>query len=132
MNAQGLKMQREYVAEVVADDMETWNKDGNTPKFDDPWKYVFYRFGTECNNKYNKTVHPNIIDRMASWLQGLPMSFEFENYKILELARKWDYINGHLKCIEGAEDRFLDNWWRCIANDICFLAKKTVDVESYR
>ena len=46
MNVQGLKMQREYVAEVVADDMETWNKYGNAPKFDDPWKYVFYRFGT--------------------------------------------------------------------------------------
>jgi len=50
----------------------------------------------------------------AEWIAGLPSSFniDFENYKILELARAW----GSLKAFatEAQEDKILLNWFNFV------------------
>lgn len=134
MNIEGLKKQREYVAEICKLDMDVWNNDGNEPKFDDPYKFVFWKFDKEYNCAFSKRMYGNVRERMTQWLMGLPMSFEFENYNILELARSWGYVKdtGGRIGIENSEDRFIENWWRRLADDIFYLAKNTVDTEAYK
>jgi hypothetical protein len=48
------------------------------------------------------------------WIQGLPSVFniEFENYKILELAKKVGTLDKN--ATEEQEDRIIDNYWNFI------------------
>ena len=49
-----------------------------------------------------------------SWIQGLPTYFniEFENYKILELAKKWGSIPQN--ATDKEEQKILNNYWNFI------------------
>ena len=54
------------------------------------------------------------VNAFKEWTQGLPTVFniEFENYKILELAVKWDQLTlGDTQ----REDHILENYWNFIA-----------------
>jgi hypothetical protein len=64
----------------------------------------------------------------TEWIQGLPSSFnvDFENYKILELARKWGSISPDLKgkALERREDLILSGWFNFITVKTFQLFKK--------
>ena len=73
-------------------------------------------FNGEYNYHDNKRRYPNLQDRFAQWLMGLPsaLSVEYRNYYILEFARKWgalpsDFKNEKQK--ERAEEKILENWF---------------------
>lgn len=50
----------------------------------------------------------------ADWIMGLPSSFniDFENYKILELAKAWGSIPAD--ATERQKDKILENWFNFI------------------
>lgn len=58
------------------------------------------------------------------WIMGLPTAFniEFENYKILELAKSWGSIPNN--ATELQEDKILDNYWNFITNHTFQLFRK--------
>lgn len=64
----------------------------------------------------------------SEWIMGLPSSFniEFENYKILELARSWGSINPLLngRALELRKDLILYNWFNFITVKTFQLFKK--------
>jgi hypothetical protein len=67
-------------------------------------------------------------EAFSEWIMGLPSSFniDFENYKILELARKWGSIKPELtgKTLERREDLILSNWFNFITVKTFQLFKK--------
>lgn len=52
---------------------------------------------------------------MREWLMGLPSCFhiDFENYRILEIAKEWTSIPAN--ATEKQEDKILENWFNLIA-----------------
>lgn len=52
---------------------------------------------------------------MREWIMGLPSSFniDFENYRIIELAKEWNSIPAN--ATEREEDKILNNWFNLIA-----------------
>lgn len=70
------------------------------------------------------------IDRIGQykafteWCMGLPTVFgiEFENYKIIELAKKWGTLAKD--ATEKQEDRILENYWNLVTVTTFQLFKK--------
>lgn len=70
------------------------------------------------------------IDRVGehqafiNWIMGLPTCFniDFENYKILQLAKLWGSIPEN--ATERQEDKILANWWNFITIKFFQLVKK--------
>jgi hypothetical protein len=58
------------------------------------------------------------------WLMGLPSVFniDFENYKIIEIAKKWGSIPEN--ATEKQEDKILENWFNFIACKFFQLCRK--------
>lgn len=75
-------------------------------------KYFFDTFEQEYNYSYNKKLYPNLQDRIASYLQGLPscINVAFENYAIIEIGKSWGYCTSERK-----ESEFINNWFSFIA-----------------
>jgi hypothetical protein len=50
----------------------------------------------------------------TEWLTGLPsaLDIDFENWKILQLAEKWESIP--VNATEKQQDKILENWWNFI------------------
>ena len=63
-----------------------------------------------CNNQ-----HINKQTLFADWCQGLPSCFniEWENYKILELAKSWGSLPDN--ATEKQEQKILNDYWYFIA-----------------
>lgn len=61
---------------------------------------------------------------MAEWLMGLPSCFniDFENYRILEIAREWQSLSAN--STEKEEQKILDTWFNFIAHKTFQLFKK--------
>lgn len=75
--------------------------------------YSFARFKSEYNNAYNKSQYPNLQSRLANYLMGLPFDIEFENYKIIELAKKWGTLAPD--ATDKQEDKITENYWNFMA-----------------
>jgi hypothetical protein len=58
------------------------------------------------------------------WLMGLPSVFniDFENYKIIEIAKKWGSIPEN--ATEKQEDKIIENWFNFIACKFFQLCRK--------
>jgi len=96
-----------YVLETVASDLDTWNAENPDKKYPSGLEMVVSRYKVEKAQRY----YPSLQAGIADWLQGLSMSFEFENYKILEEGKELGYKldNAHNQRI------FIDNWYLRIA-----------------
>ena len=66
----------------------------------------------------------SLANIFKEWLQGLPTVFtiEFENYKILRLAKTWGSLPE--KPTEKQEDKILKNYWGFMAYRTMQLIKK--------
>lgn len=75
-------------------------------------KHFFDCFENEFNYPYNKRIYPNMQDRIAQYLQGLPscIGIDFENYKIAEIGKSWGYCK-----TERKESKFINRWFSVIA-----------------
>lgn len=87
-------------------------------------QFVADRFDNQYNYPQNKIIFPNIQDRLADWLKGLPsvINIDFENYRILELAREWGTLEEHAN--ERQEDKIIANWFNFISFKILQVMRK--------
>lgn len=87
-------------------------------------QFVADQFKATQNYANNLKKFPNHQERLGDWLQGLPSVFniDFENYRILELAKEWGSIPEN--ATEKQEDLILDGWWRFISAKIISLMCK--------
>jgi len=64
-----------------------------------------------------------IYQAYMEWLQGLSCAgIDFENYKILQLAKEWGNLKNNAS--ERHEDKILNNWWNFITVKTFILAKR--------
>ena len=114
---------KEYKAKIfnyILDCIDSEDIELKTPK--EKIDHFFERFESEFNYKNNRLRHPNFQDRIANYLMGLPFNFEFENYKILQLAEELH----NCKLTEKEEDKIIEKYWSHLAFKIIQL-KKHID-----
>lgn len=72
----------------------------------------------------NFKYYGSLVNVLKNWLMGLPSCYnvDFENYKILELAKSWGSLP--IDATEKQEDKILNNWFNWMANKTIQLAKK--------
>lgn len=82
-------------------------------------------FHAEYDCTYTRKIYPNVQDRIASYLQGLPscISIAFSYSDIIETGKSW----GYCKSPKG-EREFCDRWFKVLAFRIIQLCKR-LDVE---
>jgi len=78
-------------------------------------------FERVANYKYNLIKLPNTQERLADYLQGLPIGIDYANYKILEVAKK---LHNVTELTEKQEDMIINNWFSHIAFMILQLNNK--------
>ena len=114
------KLVKKYIINAI--ELCDYNLDGQEVKTDaQKIAFVYNTFKSE------KGWH---IDRVGEyqafidWLQGLPscLNIDYENYKILELAKLWGSIPDN--ATEKQEDKILANWWNLIAVKFFQLVRK--------
>ena len=81
--------------------------------------HLIERFKAEYEHPYIIKRYPNRQQRLAEWLMGLPLNFDFYNYKILEVAQE---LHG-CELTDKQEDTILNNWWNHLAYHILKLAE---------
>lgn len=94
-------------------------------------KFVLDCFDSEVNYENNKRRIPNLEARIADWFMGLPsvISIDFENYKIIELCKKWGVVAPD--CDDRVEDKVIDGWYVFMAHYLLKLAKRNKISYSY-
>ena len=78
-------------------------------------------FERVANYPYNLQKLPNIQDRLADYLMGLPIGLEYTNYEILELTKKLHDVK---ELTEAQEDNILASYWKHIAFKILSINNK--------
>ena len=84
-------------------------------------EYIMSRFDAEYNYKNNRMRYPNLADRMANYLMGLPFSFAFDNYEVKQVAAK---LHGIDSIPEKKQAMILSQWFQHLAHMILKLANK--------
>lgn len=100
----------EYLFHALNDidsELSTYNEVAN---------YSYNRFKSEFCHEYERKRTPNLQNRLSEYLQCLPFQIDFENYKILELAKEWSQLPSN--ATEKQEDKILANWWNFISYQI--------------
>ena len=86
-------------------------------------QFLFDCFEVEFNYKNNKLRYPNLQDRLANWLQGLPSSISIPHQynKILELSKNLLEVD---TLSEKLENQIIKNYWSFMAYHIIKLKNK--------
>lgn len=128
-NYDGIKKQMQYTLDVLKEDAEDSDEEyaermGYDGTDAGAVRYAINRFKNEygIRNRYNVVNQSELAD----WLAGLPLSFDYANYNILQKGVEWGYLP---PIQEGTdltrkEANWLDNWWNGLANNILKLARK--------
>lgn len=128
-NYDGIKKQMQYTLDVLKEDAEDSDEEyaervGYDGTDAGAVRYAINRFKDEygIRNRYNVVNQSELAD----WLAGLPLSFDYANYNILQKGVEWGYLP---PIQEGTdltrkEANWLDNWWNGLANNILKLARK--------
>lgn len=85
-------------------------------------EYIADYFVESACYPFNLRRIPNTQKRLADWLIGLPINIDYENYRIIEIAKEWQTIP--LDASEKLEDKVIENWWNFIAFRILKLWEK--------
>jgi len=110
---------RNKMESYILDCIESEETELKTPK--DKVNYAYNRFLSEFWHKYEQINHKNSIQSgFASYLMGLPFHVDFENYKILELAKNhfnsYKDVSGMTpKQIERYENKIIANWFNLVS-----------------
>lgn len=98
-----------YILDSIAEE----DSNGTLLKKDaDRINFFFDCFEKEFNYIQNKLRYPDLQERIAQYLKGLPscISIPFSNYDIIELGKSWGLCKN-----EKQEDRILQNYWSTCA-----------------
>jgi hypothetical protein len=94
----------------------------NEPETDqEKLQFVFDTFKSEYGFNINRY---GLQGAFKEWLSGLPsvIHIDFENYKILELAEKWESLPKNAS--ESKQDKLLLNWFNFITVKFFQLCKR--------
>lgn len=82
--------------------------------------FFFYNFGEEYNSDYEKRCYPDLQDRVAEYLKGLPscIGIAFSDYDIEQIGKLWGYCK-----TDKQAAKFVDNWFDAIACRLIQLAR---------
>ena len=112
---------KEDIFPYILDCIESEDHNLETPE--QKLQYLYDEFKRVAVYPHNlQKFNSNYTAMMADYLQGLPFHFEFENYKILRLAKRWGSIPEN--ATEAQEDKILENYWNFLANNIFKLIRK--------
>lgn len=102
-------------------DAEAYGIELNTDK--EKINFVLDTFKKEYSYQI-KYYGSNLNRAFSEYLAGLPtcINIDFENYKILEIAKKWGSIPQNAN--ENQEDKILNNWFKFITNYFFRLERK--------
>lgn len=104
----------------ILDSIYSDSVDVNTLNDKGKIELVLNDFNACYNSEYEKRMYPNIIDRVAQWLRGLPQTLHvsFRDHDVKEIGKLW----GGCKT-EKQTAKFVDNWFDTIAFRLIQLAK---------
>ena len=107
----------EYMLNAI--NSEDYAKNPITPK--EKLQFILNTFRSEYGwaiERYGQTK------AFTEWISGLPSSFniDFENYRILELAHKWESLPANPT--ERQEQKILENWFNFITVKFFQLCKR--------
>lgn len=85
--------------------------------------FLFDCFEVEFNYKNNKLRYPNLQDRFANWLQGLPsvINLPYQEYEILQLSKIFFEV---YTLTEKQKETIINNYWSFMAYHIIKLKNK--------
>jgi hypothetical protein len=111
--------------------LESINFEDFDPKNDKEKMELFWvDFDQRANFENNKKRIPNLQDRIADFLRGIPYNFKFANHEILEMAVNQRSLPENYT--EKQADRILENYWNFTALKIMQLSKKLgIDVSLF-
>ena len=102
------------------------NNDNPLNNFKDVANYSFNRFNSEYCHNYEIKRTPNVQNRLADYLRGIPFNVDFENYRIIELAKEWGQLPQN--ATEKQENKIINNWFNFIAHQILnFWSRNGID-----
>ena len=111
------------IQSYILDSIDSEGYDIKTEKPTEKLQFLFDCFEVEFNYKNNKLRYPNLQDRFANWLQGLPsaISIPHQYNKILELSKNLLEVD---TLSEKLEDQIIKNYWSFMAYHIIKLKNK--------
>lgn len=74
-------------------------------------KHICERFESEYNYKQNRQRLPNLQNRVAEWLAGLPLNIDYTYAGIIATAEKWH----DCKLTESQADMICERWFAFLA-----------------
>ncbi len=106
-----------YILDAISP--ENVGRDSETMSDRDKVALVLETFKAEKGYPQNKLRFPNVVDRLADWLQGLPsvIGVAFTNCDIIQQGKAWGYCE-----TSKQEEKFVENWFHAIASKILQLA----------
>lgn len=118
------KFNNKLAFDYILENIEPENYDVVCNNDAEKLQFILDCFNKEVNYENNKKRIPNLQNRFADYLMGLPTCFTvaFENYKILEIAEKWESIPKDAS--EKQKDKILANWFNFISAKFFQLCKK--------
>lgn len=119
-NAQVKAKIEKYLIDCI--DSEGYDKELLTDK--EKVTFVAECFKNEYCYEQNIQRYKTVQEVLRQWLMGSPSSFnvDFENYKILEVAKTFGNLPE--KLTEKEEDKIINNWFSFMANKTLQLFRK--------
>lgn len=111
---------RNNVYQYILDCIDYQETENGTAK--DKIKLFFEEFSRCANHPYNLKRFPNNQERIADYLQGLPIAIDYTNYDILQVAKKLHNTSEELTTKQ--ENAIIENWFNHIAYMIIKLGDK--------
>jgi hypothetical protein len=108
-----------YIISAIYPDECELEKQPETDK--EKLQFVLNTFKSEYNHMIKRVGE---YKAFQEWLSGLPSVFniDFENYKILKLAKKWKSIPKN--ATEKQEDKIIENWFNFITMKFFALCRR--------
>ncbi len=111
------------IQNYILDSIDGTEYDIKTETPTEKLQFLFDCFEVEFNYKNNQLRYPNLQDRFANWLQGLPSAINIPHQynKILELSKKLLEVEN---LGEELENKIIDNYWSFMAFHIIKLKNR--------
>ncbi len=111
------------IQSYILDSIDGTEYDIKTETPTEKLEFLFDCFEVEFNYKNNKLRYPNLQDRFANWLQGLPSAIDlpYQEFKILQLSK---ILLEVYTLTEKQEKTIIKNYWSFMAFHIIKLKNK--------
>ncbi|UUV43263.1 hypothetical protein RCCWILLIS_91 [Rhodobacter phage RcCWillis] len=76
--------------------------------------HIWERFNSEYNYPDNRKRIPNLQERVADWLAGIPLNIAVYSADIMQLAESW----AETRYTDKQAERIIDNWFNFMAFQI--------------